>query len=177
MTPATRTIPAVGRQIIAGALFLLVVAAIAFFGSFATAPNTDGWYANVERAPWSPPDWLFGPAWTTLYILIALAGFLVWRAGFRGAGTVNAARGALSLYVGQLVLNALWTPIFFAGYPLIGDAAWWIAIVDIVLLILAVVWLISVAWKWSKTAAVMLIPYLGWLIFASTLNAAIIVLN
>lgn len=171
------TTPAVPRQILAAAAFLVIVVAVAALGSLATAPNTDGWYAGVEKVAWSPPNWLFAPAWSVLYLLIAIAGFLIWRAGFAGAGEQNGARGALTLYVTQLLLNFAWSPIFFAGYPMIGKAAWWIALVVIVLLVAAVALLIPAAAKWSKTAAWLLVPYVAWLAFATTLNAGIIALN
>ena len=172
-----RVRPSAARQVISALLFVLIVAAVAFGGSLATAPHTEGWYADAERAPWSPPDWLFGPAWTLLYAFIALAGFLIWRSGFRGPELRNAARGTLALFVAQLVLNSLWTPLFFAGFPVLGAVAWWLAMVDIVALIVLVVWLIGAARKWSKVAAGLLVPYVAWLVFASTLNMAIIVLN
>ena len=171
------TRPSAQRQIVAAVLFLAAVAAIAFFGSLATTPNTDGWYTEVERAPWSPPDWLFGPVWTVIYLLIAIAGFLIWRAGFRGSGRPNAARRSLAIYIAQLVLNSIWSPLFFAGYPLMGEAAWWLALIDIAALIALVVWLLVSATKWSKVSVILLVPYLVWLIFASTLNGAIIALN
>lgn len=168
--------PPVSRQIATGAVLLAVVAVIALVGSQATIPNTTGWYAHVEKVPWNPPNWLFGPAWSILYLLIALAGWLIWRAGWR-AGKPNAARGALVLFWVQLVLNAVWTPVFFAGYPVLGEAAWWGALAVIVALIATVVALIVSARKWSVAASAMLIPYVLWLLFASTLNAGIIALN
>ena len=111
-----------------------------------------------------------------LYVLIALAGWCIWRAGFR-PGKPNAARKTLALYIVQLALNSLWSPIFFAGYPLIGDAAWWIALVIILALIASVIWLAIAAAKWSQAAMWIMIPYLLWLAFATSLNLAILVLN
>lgn len=166
----------VARQIVAGALALAVVALIAFLGTLATTPNTEGWYADVNKVAWSPPNWVFGPAWSVLYILIALAGFLIWRAGYRHEKR-NAARSTLTLYIVQLALNALWTPIFFAGFPLTGKFAWWVALLVILALIAVVLVLGISASKWSKWAAWIMLPYALWLIFASTLNAGIIVLN
>lgn len=166
----------VARQIVVGAGLLLIVAVIAFLGSLATIPNTDGWYANVEKVPWNPPNVLFGPAWSVLYFLIAVAGWLIWRNGWQEHGP-NKASSTLTIYTAQLALNAIWTPIFFAGYPLIGEAAWWIALIVIIALILCVIWVIVAAWKWSKPAALMMIPYVLWLIYASTLNAGILALN
>ena len=119
---------------------------------------------------------MFGPVWSVLYLLIAIAGLLIWRSGYQGANP-NAARGVLGIYAIQLVLNGLWTPIFFAGYPLIGATAWWIALVVILALIGCVVWLAISAAKWSKTASWIMVVYLLWLTFAATLNAGIIFLN
>ena len=167
----------VGRQIAVGGLCLLIVAAIAVGGSLASASNTEGWYAEVTKVPWNPPNWLFGPAWTVLYILIALVGFLIWRAGYVGGGRPNEAARTLRIYVLQLVLNAAWTPIFFAGFPVFGQPAWWVAMGVILALVASVIWLMASAFKWSRVATLLLIPYLLWLLFASTLNAGIIVLN
>lgn len=167
----------VGRQIAVGGLCLLIVAAIAVGGSLASASNTEGWYLEVEKVPWNPPNWLFGPAWTVLYVIIALVGFLIWRAGFVGGGRPNAAARTLRIYALQLVLNAAWTPIFFAGYPVFGQPAWWVAMGVILALVATVIWLMASAVKWSRVATLLLIPYLLWLLFASSLNAGIIVLN
>ena len=169
--------PSMGRQIGAAVLFLAIVAAVAAIGSLSTMQHTEGWYTEVEKVAWSPPNAVFGPAWSLLYVLIALAGFLLWRAGFAGSGHRNRASGALTLYVVQLALNFAWTPIFFSGYPMIGEAAWWMALAVILTLIVFVVLLIGVARRSSKSAAWLLVPYLAWLIFASTLNAGIIALN
>lgn len=168
--------PAPARQALAGTLFLIIVAAVAFGGSLASTGNVDGWYAGAEKVAWNPPNAIFGPVWTLLYALLALAGWLIWRAGFR-EGEPNAARNALALFVAQLTLNSLWTPAFFAGYPLIGPAAWWIAAVIIVSLIVVVIALAISARRWSRVAAWIVAPYLVWLAFATSLNIGIIVLN
>ncbi|UOQ61447.1 tryptophan-rich sensory protein [Leucobacter rhizosphaerae] len=167
----------VGRQVAVAALCLVLVAAIAVGGSLASASNTEGWYLEVEKVPWNPPNEVFGPAWTVLYVLIALVGFLIWRAGYVGGGRPNAARRTLRIYAFQLVLNAAWTPIFFAGYPVFGQPAWWVAMGVILALVATVIWLMASAAKWSRVATLLLIPYLLWLLFASSLNAGIIVLN
>lgn len=77
----------------------------------------------------------------------------------------------------QLILNGLWSPVFFAGYPLIGDAAWWIALIIIIALIVSVIWLAIIAMPWSKVASRLMLPYLLWLLFATSLNIGVIVLN
>ncbi|WP_082305459.1 TspO/MBR family protein [Leucobacter japonicus] len=174
--PAHMAPPALARQVLAAALFLIIVAAVAFGGSLASTDNVDGWYAGAEKVAWNPPNAVFGPTWTLLYALLALAGFLIWRSGFR-EGEPNAARNALALFVTQLALNAMWTPAFFAGYPAIGPAAWWIAAVIIVALIVVVIALAVSARRWSRIAAWIMLPYLAWLCFATSLNIGIIVLN
>lgn len=169
--------PSIMRQIVTSLILLGSVTAIAVFGSLASIANTEGWYTQVNKVAWNPPNALFGPAWSVLYFLIALVGFLIWRSGFSGTTTPNAAKSTLWLFTAQLLLNAIWTPIFFAGYPLIGEVAWYVALVVIVTLIASVVWLIVSSFNWSKAAAVLLVPYLLWLVFAASLNAGIIVLN
>lgn len=168
--------PTVGLQIAVAGLLLIIVAAIAYFGSLATVANVGGWYAAVEKAPWDPPNAAFGPVWSALYILIALAGWLVWRRGYR-KGEPHAARSTLALYGVQLVLNAAWTPAFFAGFPLIGRSAWWIALAIILGLLVCVIALARAAAKWSKLAMWIMLLYAAWLLFASTLNLWIILLN
>lgn len=168
--------PPAARQILVAAVLLVSVTAIAALGSLATIPNTGGWYADVNRVPWNPPNQVFGPAWSILYLLIAGGGWLIWRAGWR-AGRPNSAGATLTLYTVQLALNAAWAPVFFAGYPLMGESAWWIALAIIVALDACVLWLIVSAWKRSRVAALLLAPYLAWILFASTLNAGVIALN
>lgn len=168
--------PPVARQIVVGAALLVVVALIAFLGSLTTAPNTDGWYAEVAKVPWDPPNAVFAPVWSALYALIAVAGFLIWRSGYRRE-EANAARRTLWIYAVQLLLNGVWTPVFFGGFPLVGEAAWWVALAVILALIGCVGLLAVSAAKWSRTAAWIMAPYLLWLAFATTLNAGVIVLN
>jgi len=157
-------------QRLRSALVLVALLAISFgvavLGSIATAGNVDGWYASAEKAPWNPPNWLFGPAWTLLYTLMSVAAWLVWRRG-----------GSLKPYVIQLVLNAIWTPVFFGLYPVIGAPALWIALVIIAALDVAVLLTMLRFWRTSKLAAWLLVPYWAWVLFATTLNAALAVLN
>lgn len=162
------------RQVVVAGLLLVAVAAIAAGGSLATAPNVDGWYADADKVPWNPPGWVFGPAWTVLYLLIAISGFLIWR---RVAAAGRAWDRSLALFVGQLALNAAWTPVFFAGYPVMGEAAWWAALVIMAALIACVVVIIVREIRRARTAALLFVPYLAWLVFAATLNVGIIALN
>ena len=168
--------PSLAGKLAIAFLLLAAVALIAIGGSAATFSEVDGWYARAQKAPWSPPNWVFGPVWSVLYLIIALSGWLVWRAGFR-AQRKNAATGLLALYAAQLVLNGLWTPVFFAGYPVAGPAAWWAAFVIILTLIITVIWFGLGAVAWSRIAAFLMVPYLAWLLFAASLNLAIPLLN
>lgn len=154
------------------ALFLGISFAVAGLGSVATISNVDGWYADASKAPWNPPNWLFGPVWTVLYALMSVAGWLVWlRARDRDV------RRALTLYVAQLVLNSLWTPIFFGLFPLIGPIALWIALAVIVALDIVLLLTMIAMWPHSRAASWLLVPYWAWVLFATTLNAALAVLN
>ena len=152
--------------------FITISFAVAALGSLATFQNVDGWYADAAKASWNPPNWIFGPVWTALYTLMSVAAWLVWRR--RGETPV---RGPLTAYVVQLVLNAIWTPVFFGLYPAIGSPALWIALVIILALDVAVLVTMIRFWKVSKTAAWLLVPYWAWVLFATTLNAALAVLN
>jgi benzodiazapine receptor len=161
-----------GRDILMLIVFIAISFAVAAIGSIGTAGNVDGWYATAEKAPWNPPNFLFGPVWTVLYLLMSVAAWLVWRRRY----SVHT-RPALMAYVVQLVLNSIWTPVFFGLYPVMGTAALWLALAIIVLLDVAVLITMLRFWPIRKASAVMLIPYWAWVLFATTLNAALAVLN
>jgi tryptophan-rich sensory protein len=144
-------------------LFLFVALSLGG-GLLIGAFNTPGeWYAALEKPPFNPPNWLFGPVWTTLYILIGIAG---WRT-FRDART-NAAMG---LWWAQMALNFAWSPVFFTLHN-IGAALF-----IILALLVAILALIAVSWKSNRTSALLFVPYAAWVAFASLLNGAIFVLN
>ena len=147
--------------------FLAITFGVAALGSLTTIQNVDGWYATAEKAAWSPPNGIFGPVWTVLYILIAVSGWLIWREIKR----------VPPIYIVQLVLNALWTPVFFGAYPLIGAPALWIALGVIIAIDVTVLLTMLRFWRVSKLAAWLLVPYWAWVLFATTLNAAVAVLN
>ncbi|WP_120955132.1 TspO/MBR family protein [Arthrobacter oryzae] len=153
-----------GSQVMALVLFLGASALVAALGGLATANHVNGWYATADKAPWSPPNWVFGPVWTVLYIAMAVAAWLVWRS--RAAGSMT----ALTAYGVQLVLNLLWTPAFFALYPVIGTPALWIAFGIIVALAVAVAVTVVLFGPISRAAGLLMLPYLSWIVFASSLN-------
>jgi translocator protein len=152
--------------------FLAISFGVAALGSLATIQNVDGWYETAEKASWSPPNAIFGPVWTLLYTLMSVSAWLVWRERKR----VDV-RPALTMYVVQLVLNALWTPVFFGLFPAIGAPALWIALAIILALDVLVLLTMLRFWPVRKAAAWMLVPYWAWVLFATTLNAAAAVLN
>lgn len=120
------------------------------------------WYEGLAKPSWRPPNWLFGPAWTVLYITSAVAGWMVWRkAGFAGAGP------ALAIYGGQLLLNAAWSGLFF------GLRRMDIAFYEVLLLWLSIAATIIAFRAIDPDAALLLVPYLGWVTFASILNFTI----
>lgn len=153
-------------QGLALAVFLVAVLIVAVSGSLA-ATSSRSVYEGLTQPAWAPPGWLFGPVWTVLYLLIAASGWAFWRA----AGSWRAGRGELGVYAAGLVLNALWTPLFFAG-GLPG-----VALAEIVLLDIVVIANIALFRRRSPVAAWLLLPYLVWILFATALNAAIVVLN
>jgi translocator protein len=151
---------------------LLVSCAIPFlvglFGSvFTTADSLGNWYAGLNKPSFNPPDWIFGPVWTALYIMMGISAFLVWRKGLDS----KVVRIALACFIVQLFLNAIWTPLFFGlRSPLLG-------LIDIVLLLNAIIVTVFAFSKISRPAAILLVPYLAWVSFATVLNAAIYLLN
>jgi tryptophan-rich sensory protein len=154
-----------GRAWLVLLAFLAISFGVAAFGSLTSVSAVNGWYAQVPHVTWTPPNWAFGAVWTVLYACIAVAGWLVWlERRSRPTGV------ALGLYVAQLVLNALWTPLFFGGYDLIGQPALWLALVVILVLDLAVAATTAAFWPISHAAALLLVPYLLWILYASSLN-------
>jgi translocator protein len=156
--------PGAGRQALALVAFLAASFIVAGLGSLATFNNVNGWYTTADKAPWSPPNSVFGPVWTVLYTAMAVAAWLVWRK--RAPGT----KRALTAYGFQLALNLAWTPVFFGLYPAIGTAALWLALVIILALIAAVSVTVLYFGPISHTAGLLLLPYISWLVFAATLN-------
>jgi tryptophan-rich sensory protein len=153
------TAPALRRPSWLGLIpFAAAVTAAALLGVLGvTGTSTE--YQTLEQPPWAPPSWLFGPVWTILYAMIAVAGWLVWRR--------TGWNRALSIYAAQLVLNAIWTPIFF------GFGQYGLALIDIVVLWVLIGATIVLFRPISRTAAWLLVPYWAWVTFATALNAAI----
>jgi tryptophan-rich sensory protein len=149
------------RQVIALAIILLIVMLAAGLGGLFTGRSVSTWYRTLSRPDWTPPDWLFGPVWTVLYLAMAVAAWMVWRRG------TPAATAALSAFAVQLALNVAWSGLFFG---LRSPAA---GMVDIVLLWLAIAATIGCFLRVSVPAGLIMLPYLGWVTFAAALNFAI----
>jgi len=143
-------------------IFLALSFSAAGLGSLATTPNIASWYASLAKPTWTPPNWLFGPVWTILYICMAVAAWLVWRKG----GLVEN-RNPLGLFAVQLALNAAWSWLFF-GFHLPGAA-----FIEILALLAAIAATTVAFWRKSLAAGLLMLPYLGWVGFASVLNLAI----
>jgi tryptophan-rich sensory protein len=126
----------------------------------------DAWYAALRKPDFMPPNWLFAPVWSVLYVLVALAGWRVWR------GAPPGRRGLLALWILQLALNFLWSPLFFGAHR-IG-----LALIVICGLLVAIAAFIVVARRQGETAAGwLMVPYAGWVAFATVLNASLFRLN
>lgn len=144
------------------AAFALAVFVAAAIGGLGVQGTSDE-YASLRQPDWAPPSWLFGPVWTVLYALIAVAGWLVWRrVGFSPA---------LWAWSAQLVLNAIWTPLFF------GAGQYGLAFAEIVVMWLAIGLTVALFARVSRVAAALLLPYWAWVTFAAALNLSIWRLN
>ena len=138
--------------------------AVAGLGGWATATSVDSWYPTLAKPGFTSPDWVFGPVWSVLYAMMALAAWLVWRrTGWR--------ERALALFLVQLALNLAWSILFF-GLQLIGAA-----LVDILLLIALIAATTIAFWRIDRRAGLLLVPYLLWVGYASALNGAIWLMN
>jgi benzodiazapine receptor len=146
---------------------LLIVLAIGFVASLVTRPQIPVWYSTLKKPSFNPPPWLFASVWTILYVLIAIAAYLIWKHRSRKP----AYKVTRSIYFIQLFLNFLWFIVFFGLHQIFG------ALVIIVLLWLSIG--ITINWfnKFNKIAGWLLIPYLLWVSFACVLNASIYFLN
>lgn len=137
-------------------------------GSLATYPSIPTWYANLNKPVLSPPNWIFAPVWITLFTLMGIALFLIWES--KEKDTVLK-REAIIIFFIQLALNSLWSIIFFG----LKNPA--LALLEIVILWLAILFTIIKFWKINKTSGMLLIPYLLWVSFAAYLNFGVMVLN
>ena len=146
-----------------GVLALFIVVVVAVGAVIGTQSIPGAWYEGLNKPPFNPPNWIFGPVWFTLYVMIAVAG---WRTFMRDrTGT------PMKIWYGQMVLNWAWSPIWFIGQMI------WPAFAVIVLIWLAIVSFILISWNRDRPSALLFVPYLAWVSFASLLNLSIGILN
>lgn len=137
---------------------------VAYFGSAATVPSINGWYGGLIKPSFSPPNWIFAPVWSVLFLLMGISSFLIWR-------RKKKITYPLKLYGVQLFLNFLWSYLFFGLHR--PD----LAFVDIILLWIFIALTISSFYKVKKIASYLLLPYIIWVSFAAVLNFSILLLN
>lgn len=150
-----------GSSAISLLAFVVVVVGVGIAIGFTTAPGE--WYAALEKPVFNPPSWVFGPVWTVLYVLIAISGWRIWMVAPRS--------GAMAAWVLQMVLNWLWSPVFF------GAEMPWLALAIIVALLGTIAWFVTQARRLDRTAAWLFAPYAAWVAFATLLNGSIALMN
>jgi len=139
--------------------------AVGFAGSLFMTPAAREWYDGLARPWFTPPDWVFGPVWAALYMMMGIAAFLVWREG------KIAARAALLAFAFQLLVNALWTPAFFGMRSTVAG----LAVISVLVVAVGVsTWMF---YRVKRSAAILMLPYLAWVSFALALNLAIVLVN
>lgn len=142
--------------------------AVAAAGAYVTRPEIPTWYATLAKPAWTPPPWVFPLAWNVLYALMAISLWRLWeRARKRAAGAYR----AIGLFLVQLALNAAWSPVFFGLHAILAG----LAIIIALALVLAAT--IVIAYRVDRLASSMLVPYLAWILYATSLNAGIAMLN
>jgi len=154
-----------GRDYAGLAVFIGINAAVSALGGWATSASVTTWYPTLAKPAFNPPDWVFAPVWSALYLMIAVAGWRAWR---RGGGE---ARRALTVYAVQLALNLSWSFVFF-GARLVGPA-----LLVSAALLAAIVANAALFWRLDRLAGALLVPYAAWVAFAAVLNAALWRLN
>ena len=149
------------------ALFVVVTLAIGGLGGLATASSVTTWYATLNKPGFTPPNAVFGPAWTVLYLLMAISAWRVWRR----PGPEPMRRKALRLWALQLALNFAWSFLFF------GLRAPVVALVEVLVLLIAIAATLAASWRIDRVAGLLLAPYLAWTAFASLLTFEVWRLN
>lgn len=146
---------------------VLIPLLVGFLGSITTLASIPTWYATLIKPSWAPPNWLFGPIWTTLYVLMGIALYLVWREGLDRRDV----KFAILIFAVQLILNLSWSVVFFGYHALFGS------FVLVMLLWLSILANIIAFYVISKPAGYLLVPYIIWVSIASYLNYTIYLLN
>lgn len=153
------------RSIASLAFFVLISLAAGWIGSVFTMDQIGTWYAALNQPSWTPPNWVFGPVWTTLYVLMGTAAFLVSKSPKLGKYPV------LWLFLAHLLVNLFWSIAFFAMHELL------LAVLVILVLDVLIMVLMRLFWRYSHMATYLLVPYLAWCLYATSLSIGILVLN
>lgn len=148
-------------------LSIVICQLAGFIGAIFTMDSIPTWYAALNKPSFNPPNNVFGPVWTILYVMMGISMFLIWKEGLKNKDVKN----AFIFFIIQLILNASWSVVFFGGHSVLGG------LIVIVLLWLAVLYCIISFRKISRVASILLIPYLLWITFATLLNYYILILN
>ncbi len=149
------------RALVLLGIFLAVVIGVGATIGVVTAPGE--WYAGLDKPPFNPPNWLFGPVWFTLYVMIAIAGWRTFMAEPTGTG--------MKLWYAQMALNWVWSPVFFVLHGL------WPAFFIIVAMLAAIAAFIANRWNRDRVSALLFVPYIAWVSFATLLNVSLAILN
>ena len=156
-----------GIKILRLVVSVLVCQAAGVVGSLFTSPSIPTWYASLQKPNFNPPNWIFAPVWTILFLLMGISLYLVWSKGLR----IKKVKTAVFIFAIQLILNMLWSFLFF------GLQSPLYAFIEIVILWLAILLTITSFYKISKIAGYLLLPYILWVSFAAVLNFSILILN
>ena len=146
---------------------IAIPVAVGGISGFFTATGVDSWYQTINKPSWNPPGWIFGPVWTTLYVMMGIALYLVWKSN----ASEGVKKNAVTIFAIQLILNFFWSFIFFDQQ----QPGW--ALVEIIIMWIAILLTIFAFAKVNKTAAWLLVPYISWVSFATILNYTIWKLN
>ena len=152
------------NKILSFLLFLIVTFSASFIGAFATINYKEPWYSLLTKPSFNPPDWVFGPVWTTLYLLMTIAIWKVWQSNFRNINIVY-------IYFIHLFFNTMWSIIFFVFHNIL------LALFVLIILIGLISYLMMQYRKINLISFYLMIPYLAWCIFASVLNFSILIIN
>ena len=152
------------NKILSFLLFLIVTFSASFIGAFATINYKEPWYSLLTKPSFNPPDWVFGPVWTMLYLLMTIAIWKVWQSNFRNINIVY-------IYFIHLFFNTMWSIVFFVFHNIL------LALFVLIILIGLILYLMMQYRKINLISFYLMIPYLAWCIFASVLNFSILIIN
>ncbi|OGM08312.1 TspO protein [Candidatus Woesebacteria bacterium RBG_13_36_22] len=155
------------KEILKITVFIVASEFAGIIGSVFTFSSIPTWYASLNKPVFSPPNWIFGPVWTILYALMGISAYLIWEKGIKNKEAIS----ALKLFIIQLILNSLWSILFF------GLHSPALAFFEIIILWVFIVLTVIRFYRLVKAAGYLLLPYLFWVTFASFLNLSIILLN